>query len=292
MKAVKTKSQIVPGKLEKTFKKMKKVLVKFASILFPNQITTFAYNQLTNPQIRKLRENELETLNKAEKENFSFKDFNIKLYTWKSGEKKILLIHGWEGQAGNFSDIVKALLLNGYTVYSFDGPSHGFSSKGATSLFEFTELVGILIRKFNVRELISHSFGGVATTYSLFNNQDLEIDKYVLLTTPDKFVERIDDVSKMVGITNKVKNKLIDRLEIETGIDVLKLNVSDFVKSIKVKKAIIIHDKDDKVIPISRSLNVHKNWGVSQFKEINGTGHFRILRTKKVIDEVINYLKS
>lgn len=271
---------------------MKKVLVKFASILFPNQITTFAYNQLTNPQIRKLRENELETLNKAEKENFSFKDFNIKLYTWKSGEKKILLIHGWEGQAGNFSDIVKALLLNGYTVYSFDGPSHGFSSKGATSLFEFTELVGILIRKFNVRELISHSFGGVATTYSLFNNQDLEIDKYVLLTTPDKFVERIDDVSKMVGITNKVKNKLIDRLEIETGIDVLKLNVSDFVKSIKVKKAIIIHDKDDKVIPISRSLNVHKNWGVSQFKEINGTGHFRILRTKKVIDEVINYLKS
>lgn len=269
---------------------MKKFLVRIASNLFPNLITSFAYNQLTNPQVRKLRANELDTLNKSEKENFSFKEFDIRLYTWKGGPKKILLVHGWEGQAGNFSDLVELLLENGYTVHAFDGPSHGFSSKGSTSLFEFTELVGVLIKKYDVKQLVSHSFGGVATTYALFSNPRLEIEKYVLLTTPDKFIERINDVSEQVGITDIVKNRLITRLDEETGIDVKTLNVSDFVKTIHVEKALIIHDTNDKVIPIARSKNVYENWDSCEFVEIEGTGHFRILRTKEVLDRVIHYL--
>ena len=112
-----------------------------------------------------------------------------------------------------------------------------------------------------------------------------------MLTTPDKFTERIDDVSEMVGITQKVKNRLTKRLEEETQVDLATLNVSEFVKSIKVKKAMIIHDKNDKVIPIARSKNVHGNWAVSEFKEIEGTGHFRILRTPSVLEDVINFLE-
>ncbi|WP_298320393.1 alpha/beta fold hydrolase [uncultured Aquimarina sp.] len=269
---------------------MKKNLVRIASNLFPSVIASFAYNQLTNPQVRKLRKNELNTLDKSEKKDFKFKESNIKLYSWKGGQKKVLLIHGWEGQAGNFSDLVAILLENGYTVHSFDAPSHGFSSKGGTSLFEFSELVGVLIKKYNVESLVSHSFGGVATTYALFNNPELYIKKYVLLTTPDKFTERIDDVSEMVGINDNVKSKLINRLEKETGVPVKTLNVSEFVKTINVQKALIIHDKNDKIIPISRSKNVHQNWAVSEFREVEGTGHFRILRTKQVLDTVVDYL--
>lgn len=269
---------------------MKRTLVKIASVLFPKAITSFAYDQLTNPQIRKLREHELETIHKAHTEDFPFMGFNIKLYTWGSGSRKVLLIHGWEGQAGNFSDIIDRLLENDYTVYAFDAPSHGFSSKGSTSLFEFTELVGVLIRKYDARQLISHSFGGVATTYALFNNKDLEIDTYILLTTPDTFLERINDVAEFTGITTKIKGALINRLEQENNFDVKELGVSAFVKTIRVKKAIIIHDKNDKVIPVERALNVHRNWKASQFKEIEGTGHFRILRTKGVIDDIIAYL--
>jgi pimeloyl-ACP methyl ester carboxylesterase len=271
---------------------MKKGFIRIASTLFPNLITSFAYNQLTNPQVRKPRENELSTLNKAKKEVFTFKNFNIQLYAWVGGEKTILLVHGWEGQAGNFSDLIEELLKKNYTVYSFDGPSHGFSSKGKTSLFEFSELVGVLIQKFEVKNIISHSFGGVATTYALFKNKEIEIDKYVLLTTPDRFIERINDVAEMVGITEKVKNNLIERLENETKLDATTLNVSDFVKHINVKQSLIIHDKNDKVLPIERSRNVHHNWKQSELYEINGTGHFRILRTKKVIEKVLAYFET
>ena len=265
-------------------------MIKIASRLFPNVVTSFAYNQLSNPQVRKLRNNELAVLERAEKEKYRFKKFDIRLYTWKGGEREVLLIHGWEGQAGNFSDLIEELVITGFTVHAFDAPSHGFSSKGSTSLFEFSELVGELIERYRVRNLISHSFGGVAVTYALYTREELTIDTYILLTTPDKFTERIDDVSEMVGIGKNVKNLLKAKLRKETGLDPDMLNVSEFVKRINVERSLIIHDRGDKVIPISRSRNVHRNWSCSEFLEVEGTGHFRILRTKRVIDSVIDFL--
>lgn len=271
---------------------MRKKIVKILSILFPNLVVSYAYNQLTNPQIKKLRPNEQVVLDKALKEKFQYQGFDIQLYTWKGGSDSILLVHGWEGQAGNFADLIEKFVENNYTVYAFDGPSHGFSSKGKTSILQFVDLVGILIKKYGATKLMSHSFGGVAATYALSLNPELKIDKYILLTVPDKFLERIDDVAKQVGITEKVKNKLIARLDIETGNNVKNLNVSEFVKNINVNKALIIHDTNDKVLPINRSKNVHQNWKNSEFLEISNTGHFRILRTDYVIEKSLEFFKD
>ena len=199
---------------------LKKWFVKTGSILFPNKVVAFAYQQLTSPQVRKLRPHELLVLDQSQKETFEFQDFDIQLYTWKGGPKSVLLIHGWEGQAGNFADLVQEL------------------------------------------------------------------------TVPNRFLERIDDVAQQVGITEKVKNKLITRLESEIGLDVAGLNVSDFVEHVQVKRALIIHDTNDRVIPIERAKKVNEHWKNADFLEIEGTGHFRILRTKKVLDQAIAFLNA
>lgn len=270
---------------------MKKQLVKLLSYISPKMIANIAYNALTNPQVKKLRANEMVTLDKAKKEIFKFGTFDIQTYQWgNEQQEKILLVHGWEGQAGNFSDIVEQLLKHNYHIVAFDGPSHGFSSKGQTSPFEFGALVGALIKLHRPKKIISHSFGGVATTLALYENQAIPIEKYALLTTPDSFSQRIDDVVAMVGTTDKVKNILINRLEKELDIKVKDLNVSDYVKQVNVKQALIIHDKDDKVIPIAQSKNVYNNWKNCQFETVEGTGHFRILRTEKVIDRVLKFM--
>lgn len=270
---------------------MKKIIINILSNIFVDRFTNIAYKNLTHPQLKKLRENEMLTLNKSEKEDFLFKNFNIKIYTWENDKEPILLIHGWEGQAGNFADLIENLIAKGHKVIAFDGPSHGFSSKGSTSLFEFIELTSVLIKKFNVKKLISHSFGSVATVAALYQNKDIEIDKFALLTTPDKFSDRINFVAEQVGISKKVKQKLILRIERENNMKVDTLNISDFVKSINVKQALIIHDKNDGVIPIEQSKSVHKNWKQSTLLEIEGTGHFRILRTESVLQAVCKFLK-
>jgi len=265
-------------------------LTELISGLVPNLFVKMAFSKLTNPQVRKLRDRELEILKTAHEEDFKFKSFNIKTYQWAGNNDSVLLIHGWEGQAGNFCDLIKKLQAQGFNIYAFDAPAHGFSSKGKTSFFEFMELAGVLIKKFNVSKLISHSFGGVATTYALYTNQDIKIDKYALITTPDKFIERIEDVTKQYGLHEKVVSRLVNKIETEYKINVYALSVSNFVKEISVNQAIIFHDINDRVIPIERSRNVYKNWGNATFQDVNGTGHFRILRDENVLDSIVKFI--
>ncbi len=269
---------------------MNKAIVGILSRIFPTWMTKMAYRQLTSPQVRKLRERELTVLGEAQQETLIFKDYRIKTYRWGDGPRRLLLIHGWEGQAGNFSDLVRQLPLEDFSVYAFDGPSHGFSSKGETSLFEFAELVGVLIRHWEVDQLVSHSFGGVATTYALYANLDLQIDRYALLTSPDRFTDRIDDVARQVGISEVVKARLVQQLEAEIQMDISTLNVSDFVGKIQVAKALLIHDKADRVIPIQYSRNIHQQWPQCEMIEVEGTGHFRILRSEDVLQKVVQFL--
>ncbi|MEM8907727.1 MAG: alpha/beta fold hydrolase [Bacteroidota bacterium] len=270
---------------------MKRQIVRLGSFLFPGLMARIAYQQLTSPQVKKLRPHELEKLNEAQKTALPFQGFTIQTYQWGNPEhERILLIHGWEGQAGNFADLIDPLLAQKYFVIAFDGPSHGFSSKGPTSLFEFSDLVGQMVRQYQCRKLVSHSFGGVATTYGLYKNQDLPIDKYALLTTPDMFSQRIDDVARFVGISEGVKQRLITRLEAEMQVDVQSIGVSRFVEDLSVKKALIIHDKNDRVIPLAQSQNVCAHWPVCELKVVEGTGHFRILRTPSVLQQVVDFM--
>lgn len=269
---------------------MNKLLIQIVSVIFPGFVVNKAYQTLTNPQIKKLRVHEIEVLDQAEKEKVEFSGFQIQTYKWGNGSKKVLLIHGWEGQSGNFAEIIEGLVNADYTVFAFDGPSHGFSSKGPTSLMEFTKLVGVMIRKFEVSKLVSHSFGGVATTYSLSINPDIHIEKYVLLTAPDRFSERIDHVAKQMGISENVKRKLIAKLKKESGMEVDQLNVSLFVQKINVERALIIQDRNDRIVPLSQSNEVHKHWKASTLEVIEGTGHFKILRDQKVVARVVEFL--
>ncbi|MEL6866277.1 MAG: alpha/beta hydrolase [Bacteroidota bacterium] len=270
---------------------MKRLFIQILSHIFPKLTVQLAYQQLTSPRIKKLREHELALLETAQQSNFTFGAFDIRLYEWPGKGETILLIHGWEGQAGNFADLIPLLLQKDYHVIAFDGPSHGFSSKGKTSLFEFNALVTTLIQRYAPSRLLSHSFGGVATTSALYELPDTHIQRYALLTTPDKFMDRINDISQQVGINEKVKYQLIERLQKEVQTDVSQLNVSTFVQKLNVDKALIIHDKNDRVIPIQQSRNVAQNWPNCEMLEIEGTGHFRILRTPAVLQKVVAFLE-
>ncbi len=269
---------------------MKKKIIGVSSKIFPRTVAYYTYKLLTNPQLKKIRQHEIEVLDKANKKIIPFRKFNIQLYEWgNKNNEPILLVHGWEGHSGNFSDIIEQLLQNNYYILAFDAPSHGSSSKGQTNMLEFSDLIIHLLGKYKPKKIISHSFGAVVTTYAL-NRSAFQIDKYVLITTPDTFLERINSISNQVGISKKAQIKLIKRLESEIKTKVSSISVSKFVENVSVKKALIIHDKNDKVIPIKQAKLVNKNWNNCTLEEIENTGHFRILREPFVITRILDFL--
>ena len=265
--------------------------IKLLDFLAPSLSAKIAYWFLSNPQKRKLRNFELKTLDVAEKFTYKYKQFDLQTYLWnKDANKKAIVIHGWEGQAGNFGAIIPVLVEEGFCVTSFDAPSHGFSSKGNTSMMDYMDVVGEFLQKENYDLIITHSFGSVATIYAL-SQLEADIKQIILLTTPNRFEDRIQMVIDALGLTDKTKKSFIKLFEQKTGTDPMTLNATEFCQQITAEKITFIHDKNDKAIPIKWSRDVHEAWKDSEFIEIENTGHFKMLWSKKVLEIIKKLIK-
>jgi pimeloyl-ACP methyl ester carboxylesterase len=62
------------------------------------------------------------------------------------------------------------------------------------------------------------------------------------------------------------------------------------VKTIKVEQGLILQDKNDRIVPLSQSKAVHRNWKASVLEVVEGTGHFRILRDQKIVERIVEFL--
>lgn len=269
---------------------MKKKILNLCAQLLPSPFINRAYTALTTPRIFPLKPHEKDLLELSDSSQISFQGFEIQTYRWGKGEKTILLVHGWEGNAGNFAFLIPLLVENNFTVIAFDGPSHGNSSKGSTSLYEFIQLTKHLLKIKNIHHVISHSFGSVAALISLGENPEIKIEKYVGITVPNKFRDRLEEVVHYLGLPYKIVTGLVERIEANGNILVDNINVAEYAPKSSVKKALLLHDINDRVLPIERTEEVANAWSISNVVRIENTGHFKILKSKEVAQKIIEFL--
>ncbi len=79
---------------------------------------------------------------------------------WESGERPVLLVHGWRSRASHFGAVIRALESADRTVIAFDAPGHGASTGRRTSVLEYAEIIRLLSAQVGGFEIIvAHSFG-------------------------------------------------------------------------------------------------------------------------------------
>lgn len=248
----------------------------------PKLTAKIAFNFISKPKNKKIRVFEKSIIEIADKSNLQFNKFNIKTYNWGEGSKKALLIHGWGGRASNFGAIIPELTKKGYRVVSFDGPCHGDSTKKKTNFFEMANLVKVFLEKDNYHLIITHSMGTVLA-FTAMNSLKYKVNRMIILTTPSRFLEFIELAVTQFGLTDETTELLIDKIrKTTTEYDPVTLTASNIVQNIEMKDTTFIHDKFDKVISIENSKSVSSAIKNSKFIEIEGTGHFKMLWSKKV----------
>ncbi len=270
--------------------KLLRAYLSFLDTVAPSLAAKQVYRVMSNPRVKKLRAFENEVLDQATRAIIKYGKFNIQTYAWgKPSERTALLVHGWEGQAGNFGGIVPLLLEKGYQVISFDAPSHGYSSKGSTNMFEYIGLVSQLIGEHKPQFVLSHSFGSIATAVALTENQHLNIEQWILVTSPFSFRERLEGVRQMVNVTDKTISRLIEQIESDTNQLVDDLSMERYCAQIdNVGQIRIVHSVDDKILPIETSRQVHAQLPKAEMIELKELGHYRILwsdQLKEIIRE-------
>ena len=250
----------------------------------PKLTAQIAFNFISKPEKRKIRQFEKEILEVANKNIFRFNKFDISTYKWSEGNKKALLVHGWGGRASNFGAIIPELIKNNYQVISFDGPCHGDSTRKKTSFFEMANLVKFFLEKDNYDLIISHSMGSVLV-FTAMNSLKYKVNKMIALTTPSRFLEFIGLAVNQFGLTKKTTKLLIDKIQkTTTEYNPVSHKVKDVINNIEIKDITFIHDKSDKIISIEKTKQVCSFFSNAKLIEIEETGHFKMLWSKKVIN--------
>ena len=226
---------------------------------------------------------------------FTVKLDNDELHCYEMGNpdgKLIILVHGWNSNAGSLLLFAKALAAKGFRVISFDHLAHHKSTKKYTNLYETKKAFTALLEHLNPQEpfsLIGHSFGASAIAYTL-KNSTYKVEKIVLLSSNDMILNVFQDFQKAIGFNNRVFDNAklyIDKLIHE---DFAKMSIATNLQFVNYDKLLIIHDKKDKVIPYNDAISIQQKTQNSTLIPFERIGHYRMLWNTEVLNETLKFL--
>ena len=68
--------------------------------------------------------------------------------------------------------------------------------------------------------------------------------------------------------------------------------MSEYAKKSGIQKALLIHDKNDRIIPYSNTEALAKNWPAAKVLPVENTGHYKMLWAPAVINPTIAFFKA
>ncbi len=210
------------------------------------------------------------------------------------GQPLVVLVHGWDSNAGSMSQIAYQLVAEGKRVVLFNLPGHAFYKRSSTNLLECREALSAVLNDINPEpgfSMISHSFGSAVTAYAL-SKHNYKLDKLVFLTNPNK-VERIfEDFKNFIGLGDRAYAQLLEMAKQKLGEPVQEANVVDSLYKVDYNELLLIHDRNDKVLDYYNSLEVKEATPKAQLLTYENIGHYKMLWNDQVIADCTRFLNT
>ncbi|MEZ4906568.1 MAG: alpha/beta fold hydrolase [Saprospiraceae bacterium] len=272
-----------------------RIKYRILSVIFPGWAANSAFKLFQKPHNFKIREREKDFL--AISEIYKIENSPEDLIFYRKGNhdgERVLMIHGWDSNPGSMSGIAEKLVENGFNVFAFNVPAHGISKVESTNMLEVSDLLVTAVKKLSENgkiNAVTHSFGSGAISFAL-EKSDIELNKMVFVTTPDKISDIFYDFASKIDLSEKSYKKLLEMTSIKFNRSMDDLAISNLLSNAKYNKLLLIHDKNDKILPFKNSISIkEKNKNVEIF-QTKDTGHYRILWDENVIEKVNEFMKN
>lgn len=250
----------------------------------------FITDRIFKPGRRPIKAKVKPLLDRAQMEKLNYRGRQIQTYYWHNDGPLVYLAHGWGSSGLDFNSMIRPLLESGFSVFTFDGVAHGQSEGRSTSFIEYVDLncyLLQLIRKPDV--MVGHSMGGAALVNASF---ELSLHTPLVLIAPMFSIAKVlEGVQKRTKLPRMVLKSLIRSLENRFERAVHNLELIDKVPSL-TSPGLIIHDVEDDITYLKNSKILHENWPNSQLVETTGLGHNRIIKDKKVMKQIIEFINQ
>lgn len=266
---------------------------KTISLLFPKLAGKIAFNLFQKTRNRKIRNKERSFMESANK--FKVPNHLEDIDCYEVGDPKgnlVLLVHGWESNAGSLAAIAYELVDKGFHVIAFNLPAHGYSKLTKANLKVCKNaFLAVLdyIQPSETFSIVSHSFGSAVTAYSMANSR-FKADKVVFLTNPNKLTNIFSEFAHFIKLSSKAHkhlNTLASKLLREK---IEHINVAEKGLQMGYNKVLLIHDRYDRIIPYHNSVFVSGALKNSELITLNKVGHYKMLWNKDVIKFVTDFL--
>lgn len=215
------------------------------------------------------------------------------LPAWSWGEGPlVLLVHGWEGRGSQLSAHVAPLVRAGFRVVCFDAPGHGDAEGDRSSVIEIAQALRSVIEHFGApHAIIAHSVGCVATAFVLKRSALTTRPRVVFYCppiSPGRFTEHF---AKAMGLSEATRSAMAARIEARYGIPLSELELLDAAEH-RDEPLLVIHDSDDKDVPVVAGRAVVSRWKGAQMLVTDGLGHRRVLRDEDAIGAAVFFVSE
>ena len=260
--------------------------------VFPSASAKLAYHFFTTPRYRAIHKKSDQILESARLFEFIYGKHILKGYQWGEGDRTILLVHGWESRGTAMRSFVPDLVSAGFRVVAIDGPAHGNSAGKRTNLPHFGGAIRAVINYLGgVYGIVTHSFGGASTVFSLANiDPSIAVEKLVLIGVPSSMENLSKDFMKMIKAPSVVAKKFDKILESKINMPLANANVSQAFDKIKVGETLVVHDRNDQVVPYSEAKAVAESWRDTTLLVTENLGHFQLLKNPDLVQKVVNFV--
>ncbi|MGR6873069.1 alpha/beta hydrolase [Pseudomonas sp. HK3] len=214
----------------------------------------------------------------------------LKAAIWGAGDKKVLLMHGWESRATHMYALVEPLVKNGFQVVAIDAPKHGQSGGDKANLVAFSEaIVAADVALGPFVAAVGHSLGGAALTYAI--ELGAQVNCCVLISSPACILDVLQGFSRFVGLPIKTEKRFIEYIERETGVPAHELDMGRILSEKKIK-TLLVHSQDDLEISVQALNKIHLAWPQSETYIAENLGHRNIIRDADIATRVQQFVQN
>jgi pimeloyl-ACP methyl ester carboxylesterase len=213
-----------------------------------------------------------------------------RLVAWDIGEgPTILLVHGWNGHAGQMRPFVAPLVDAGFHVVAFDHPGHGESTGDRATLPDFADAVrAVAWRVRPIHGIVAHSLGASAAAIALA--RDVHAESAVLIAPPLEVTHFVRQFSTSLGLPERLVPGVVARIRDEVG-DLDALDGRRVAPSVHAS-LLVVHDPDDREVPYAHGQAVASAAPHARLLPVPGLGHRGPLRDPRVIATTIAFLRA
>lgn len=276
---------------------MKKQLLIFAIRTYFNSMAWIApgkagregFYLFCKPRRREVKPHHLEFLNTAEKFSLDYDGKKIQGYRWGTGDKKLLLLHGWESHSYWWKSIVSTLPKEKFTICSIDAPGHGLSEGAYNNIPYYSGLIEkVVLEHGGFYAILGHSMGAFSTAYTLHRAPDLKVSHFVAMAAPGEVNEFVEFYKRAVGFSDRAMDAILKYFVKKLGHGPEFFSLKEFSKTLTLP-GLIIHDTKDPDAPYRHAVEAHQNWKASRLISTTGLGHnLKSLDLIKKVEEFLN----